>query len=58
MGIYMSSLDTSGIKMIINLLDGIDYLLQTFAGIFTANGENLILADLEKHNFTGYMNKL
>lgn len=54
----VEALKTSDTKLVLSLLDGFNLLLQSFAGIFTADGENVIMADLELHSFSVYLNKL
>ncbi|EAR97316.2 importin subunit alpha, putative (macronuclear) [Tetrahymena thermophila SB210] len=58
MGKYIRSMNTQDTRLILGLLEGIDYLLHSFAQIFTADGENVILSSLEKYNLSGMLQEL
>lgn len=58
MRMYINNLTTSDTKLLLRLLEGIDALLRSFSSIFTADGENVITSELERHNFTHFLSLL
>lgn len=55
---YIEAMNTSEAFIILDLLKGLNSLLHTFSEIFTADGENILLRTLEKHNLSGVLTSL
>ncbi|KAL4498581.1 hypothetical protein ABPG72_019699 [Tetrahymena utriculariae] len=58
MGKYIRSINSQDTRLILSLLEGINFLLHSFSQIFTADGENVILSSLEKYNLSGMLQEL